>query len=460
MEQVFAERLGEFQSIIGEHYLRGEGWERAVKYLLQAGDAAARLYAHPEARLHYANALKALARLPATEENRRCRVDIVVKFVTVSWSAEPLERNFARLLEVKALLKGLPGPDGRPGSDRLRWASVHFWMGRIQYLRNQPEEAVVYYQQVLAVAQELDDPELIAMPASFIGQAVAVQGHFARAETLLKRAIPALEQVANWPEWIRAVGYHSACLAAQGQVAAGMAQVQRTIRFARERNFTIGIAMSNIYIAATCLFSGDIAGMLLASHQVTDLAQKTGDRLLSYMGHGFHAWAEGRCGNFDGARADLERLEAIGKTVGPKIALSDWFMAAKAEIAFAAGQFKEACDQAQETITFAQAGGGIFAEGMAERVWGQALASLDPPQWEEAETHMTASLRALETGDCRVEVARTHLAWGKICLLRGDLAAAEGHFLKAAQQFEASGLAAELEQTKTLITLTQPVATP
>ena len=54
MERVFGARLSEFQTIIAEHYLRAEVWDKAADYLLRAGDESARLHAHAEARLHYA----------------------------------------------------------------------------------------------------------------------------------------------------------------------------------------------------------------------------------------------------------------------------------------------------------------------------------------------------------------------------------------------------------------------
>ncbi len=54
METIFAERLGEFHGIIAGHFFHGEAWDKALAYFTQAGDAAAGLYAHAEARVYYA----------------------------------------------------------------------------------------------------------------------------------------------------------------------------------------------------------------------------------------------------------------------------------------------------------------------------------------------------------------------------------------------------------------------
>ena len=71
----------------------------------------------------------------------------------------------ARMIEAERLVQELPGPDGIPGSDQLPMARVRFWMGMIHFVSNAMPEAIMYYRQVLAVAQELGDPELLAVPS-------------------------------------------------------------------------------------------------------------------------------------------------------------------------------------------------------------------------------------------------------------------------------------------------------
>ena len=62
------------------------------------------------------------------------------------------------------------------------------------YMRMQPcviamPTAIGYYRQVLEVAKELGDEELLAIPSSVIGQAMLLQGHYNKAEPLLLQAI-------------------------------------------------------------------------------------------------------------------------------------------------------------------------------------------------------------------------------------------------------------------------------
>ena|SRR5438309_6426357 len=63
LESGDVQRTGPQASHIAEHHFRAEAWDKASGYLVEAGDAAARAFAHPEARLHYARALEALSHL-------------------------------------------------------------------------------------------------------------------------------------------------------------------------------------------------------------------------------------------------------------------------------------------------------------------------------------------------------------------------------------------------------------
>ena len=111
----------------------------------------------------------------------------------------------------------------------------------------------------------------------------------------------------------------------------------------------------------------------------------------------------------------------------------------------------EAITLIEKAVTQAREVGGIFAEGLAQRSWGQALAAAHAPAWDEAEEHLAISLRCFEEGEARLEAARTRVVWGQHLRDRSDLAAAREHLEKAAAQFEASELTEELERTRRIM---------
>jgi class 3 adenylate cyclase/tetratricopeptide (TPR) repeat protein len=450
MESLLGDRLGEFQSIIAEHFLRAEAWARAADYLLRAGDEAARLSADAEARGHYEKAMHALMQLPDTVENRRRRVDTTLKQAAVSSIAERPDLNLARLAAAEALAGELPTVDRATGEDRLRLARVRYWIGRIHHVSGDPRQAIAHYRQVLAIGQELGDEQLTAIPSAMIGMALAVQGQWAKAGQLLSQAVPALERAGEWREWCRVVGYLGISIVARGDYHRGVAEAQRALDRALEVNDQAIIGSNHILLCVTHVLNERMEALAAAAQEAVEEAERSGEQVILYAGLAFRGWSSGRLGHRAAARRDMEQSNAIGAGLG-RLILADWFAVARADIALAAGRMEEALTLAEQAVGVANQVGSVFTEGLAHRVWAQALAAATPPRWDEAEAHMATSLRALESGEARLPAAHAQLIWGQLCRDRQDTAAALDHLGRAADQFAASQLDDELSRARRFI---------
>jgi tetratricopeptide (TPR) repeat protein len=333
----------------------------------------------------------------------------------------------------------------------LRQARVRYWQGRSHYLRNELREAIGLYQQVLAVGQEYGDEELLALPSSVIGRVLGVQGQFGKVTPLLKQAIPLLEKTGNWVDWIWAVGFQGLSLAGRGFYEEGVAEGQRALARAEEMKYLTGIAASRLLITATHLMAGMMQRVLDESQLVLEVAEQSGDRLYLYLGRGFQAWANSALGNHTASAESIAQRKAIAESLGGRLLLTDWFAASDADIALNAGNISDALALAEKAAGVARGVGGIFAEGVAERVWGQALARAETPEWDKIEEHLATSVRVFESGENILPAAYTELAWGIVSRNRGETTAARGHLEKAAEQFERSRLDAQLAHARGLL---------
>jgi tetratricopeptide (TPR) repeat protein len=451
MEELFSDRIAEFSTVIGEHFLRGEAWERASEYLIRAGDAAARLAALAEARLHYARALDALAHLPSTENNLRSRVDTLIKHVSVSLTADSPEQNMARMREAERLAQELPAPDGTLGRDQLRLARVQYWMGHFHYLGNAMPEAIGYFRQVLSVAQKLRGPELLVVTYRSMGALLYFQGHFGKAEALFRQAITLLEQSSDWAEWIRAVSMHGMTLGATGSYEEGLAESQRALARARELNSLYGIGFSTLSLSWIYSDAGNLACTKETTRQAIEAAEQSGDRILVYLCYWTRSYAELCAGQFEAAAESIAKAQAVAQELGGQLFAADIVASHIAEIALGKGQVEQALSLAEQAVAMAQKMGGICGEGMARQVWGRSLAAMNPPRWDEAEAQMAESLRLFELGEGRLYAARIRMYWGIICRDRGNTDTAREHFEKAAAQWTASNIPWELERVNKLI---------
>jgi tetratricopeptide (TPR) repeat protein len=448
LEELVADRIGEFHAILGRHFLLGEVWEKAYSYFLQAGDAAARLHAYPEARVHYGKALQALASLSPSDENHRRIIDLTLNQMAVSWGAEDPEHNLATLAEAETLAAGLAGGAEASAPDRARLARIHYWMGRIHYYRDEPREAIAYFQQVLAVGQELGDEGLLAIPLAVMGRALVVQGHFGRAAPLLARAIGPLEKAREWVDWVFSKAYHGVAIAAGGQYAQGVAETEDAVARAKETENPTALAGSYIVKAFQSYLGRDKEGFREAARGAAETGREAGNALMTSVGLGFEAWALSTLGEHEEAEERMAEARAVAESIGGRVVAADWVAAANAELALNAARPQEAIKRAEAAIEMSRAIGGIFGEGLSQRIWGQALAQLHPPQNEESDVHLATSLQLFEAGECRIEVAHTHLAWGVLCRDREDRDGAADHLRTAADQFKAAGLAAKAKEAR------------
>jgi tetratricopeptide (TPR) repeat protein len=451
IEELYSDHLEEYYEVLAYHYLKAGNHTKAYQYLVQAGDAASRKYAYAESRVHYTRALEALAKLPDTVENRQQNVDILIKQVSSSWRAIPLEESLPRLVEARRLAKELPSPEGKPGGDRLRLARIHYWLGRVHYIANKMPEAIGYFSQVLETAQDLEEPELLVTASLTIGGIMVIQGHLDKANAALSQAIPTAEKMGNWPDWCRVVGYHGIALSMSGSGAAGVVEGQRAVARAEEIGSLGEISMTNVFLSMTYNFAGELANAIEAGRKAAEAGEASKERVFVCLGHAWKGFAEARAGDFEAAETSMARSQLVLDELGGKIVCADWIAAINAEVAFGQGRIEKARRLAERAVAMAQKMGGIFTEGLARRIQGQALAALAPPRWVEAEAQLKESLRLLESGQNRIEAAHTRLAWGRLCRDRGNPAAARAHWEQAAAQWETSGLTHELERTRSLI---------
>jgi transcriptional regulator with XRE-family HTH domain/tetratricopeptide (TPR) repeat protein len=437
------ESLGRPAAELAHHALAAGLVERAWHFSLIAGDEAVRLLANAEAHLHYTQALEAISQLPDAEDTQRHRVEAILRLVQVSWMTAGVEHTLEWLAEAEERAQTLPG--------RRPLALVHYWTGLLSSMRNTTPQTLAYSQHVLEEAQELDDEELVALASVQLSRQLILQGRYDSIERLLPPAIPILEHRANWTDWTHALGFLGIARAGRGHYTAGLAQGQRALEHAqragdRKSRRSIGC---HFYLSRIYQFGGDYLQMLSESSRVVEGAELLGDGIYLYLGYGMRAWAESRLGRHKEALESMEHAQAASQRLGGQLAFQDLFAAATAELFLAAGRIEEGLTRARSAVEIARAVSGNLSEGIAQRVWGQALAHLS--RWEDAERHLKASVQVLLSGEILLEAARSQVAWGLLCRDRGDLTLAQGHFEQAAAQFETSGLTKELETVQSYL---------
>jgi tetratricopeptide (TPR) repeat protein len=451
LEDLYGERSEDVAVQLARHFDIAGDDAPAARYLKLAGDDALRVYAYAEARAYYQSALDALGRLPDNEASRTQRVAATVALVRSAYVSDPPPTNMERLQEIEPVAAGLAEPSGGGGGDVQPLAWVHYWMGRLGFMMNEPAKAIGYYQQVQAVADQLEDPELLANPASMIGRAFVSQGRLAEAEPLLRQAVGPLEAQGNIAEWIMTTGYLGMSIAGRGAYEEALATAARGLARARQVDSPMGIGLSHVYQWYIHFLGGRVDRMRESAAAAVATAREAGDLMIEYVGLGMHAWAASRAGRPHEAERLMDECQRLGKSLGDRLVVADWFAAARVDIELALGRPEEACRRAEQAVELAKRMGGVYAEGFAERAWAQALAVTNESGPGAVDGHFAASLKAFQAGEILPEVARSRVAWAEALNRRGDRDAAEEQLRAAEALLEEIGLDTELGEVRTLL---------
>jgi tetratricopeptide (TPR) repeat protein len=247
------------------------------------------------------------------------------------------------------------------------------------------------------------------------------------------------------------LGLHGSVVAIMGNYEAGVAEIQRAIARAQEMGSIFLRSWVRFALARTLYHCGDPLRAIEAFQMELEAAEELGLQAFAYLGHGQQAQAEARAGRFEAAQASMARSQAIAQQLGRRLMLADFFLAGQAEIALGTGRIQEALTLAEQTANAAREAGSPAAEATARRVWGQVLAGLRPPRWDEAQVQFAESVRLFESLPMPPEAAQTHLAWGNACRDRNDLTTAREQWETAAALWEACGITWEMERVRALI---------
>lgn len=175
------------------------------------------------------------------------------------------------------------------------------------------------------------------------------------------------------------------------------------------------------------------------------------DPLYRFIGLTMLALSESHTGQGDAAQSHMDEAQYLREKMGGQTFFSDWAGAIYAEIALQLGDVTKAQELAQQALNFARSIDGRYAQGWAQRVWGEACLQMQPPELEHAHAQFAASLAAFEMCQAVLEAARTRVVWGNSLQARGEMEHAREMYTQAAAQFEASGLTRELQETRALL---------
>jgi tetratricopeptide (TPR) repeat protein len=411
---------------LAQHAFGGELWEKAAKYLSQAGTRALARSAHREAVQYFEHALTSLGHLPQQRELQELSVDVRLGLRSSLFPLGQVEAGLQHLQNADEIATGL--------GDKPRLALISAYMSEHHRLTGHSRDAIASALKVEAIANELDEVSLAVAAKYYLGTAYFTAGDHVQAGTHLENTIQLLGGelgrerfgLAGFPVVMARV-FRVWGLAERGNFDQGIAVGHEAVQLAQTLNHPYSLAFACRGIGHVYGIMGDFRhaipfleqGIVLCREWNLKFIAPTLTEMLGYV----HT--------LSGRRAEgielLEQALSAGEAIGFKMFLTPMIIHL-GEARLLLGEPATARELAQRAITQARGDGQRSQEAWASRLLGEIEASNAEASRDSAEAHFRHAMALSEELGLRPLNAHCHLGLGKLARLTGQCAKAREHF--------------------------------
>src|SRR5262249_81396 len=188
---VYVTDLAPHRPTVAIHYREAKVWDKAVRYLRDAGIEAYHRSAFRAAAVFFEDSLRALEYLPRTRATIQEALDLSLQARRVL----TLLGEFSRIRDPLSVAQQLAGAL----EDRQSVAQIANSLSRYFWAIGDPDQALASGEQALSVAAELGDPMLEARARFSIGLVAHAIGDYGRAIEILGRNVGASQDLGSGP---------------------------------------------------------------------------------------------------------------------------------------------------------------------------------------------------------------------------------------------------------------------
>ena len=441
LEILYPDRGREFAGVLAIHFSEAGETDKAIRYLIEAGQFAMERNAIAEAYSAFDRAATLLPPATYTEDEAlwRQRVEIELGRGRAGWTFRPMDDIIG---EIEAIV-----PTVERLGDLDLIAPVHLALATARMQRGErasDPEVKRSLDRVAEIGDALHDPSLRAMQLAVIGLNQVFTGPIRDGVIALEEAVPLLEQRRD----------HIGAAFARGALAMGYAHLgefdkaERAARYATE--LAAGgdlIAQLDAQIAESIVRSerGQLDEAIPIAQACIMRAEETGATACAV----FSSWVLGdvyqRQGRLQEARETLQRGDELALVVDRKMwrpTLQAWLGTSAAAL----GDFAAAEGSWEEGLATARSIGNRFGE--AGILWKRAEAYAQRDDRAAALADFEASAAILEALEARPQLARVLRGWGETLRAAGRVAEGDATLRRALALFEAMGIAPEAEAVR------------
>ncbi|MFQ5830400.1 MAG: AAA family ATPase, partial [Candidatus Methylomirabilia bacterium] len=310
IEAIYADRLAEHTEALARHYQRSQAWEKALDYLVWAGDKASVAYANESAIAFYTQALEAAARAPSTEGGRVAEIRLkrgATFYSLANLSAATEDLEYA-LDEAR-----------RAGSRRME-GEILYKLAEVYTNRHDDAKALRYCEQALAIAEETGARNVLGGSLVGLSRLHMNRGGLAEAEPFALRAVEEAQAIGDPYLEVVASGQLAFIYRLQGRTDDALVISDRLLTLARQRHYLRLECLSLYRLALVHLDRGEYGRAMAAAEEGRRLGEAHGERFWLPRQLNVLGGIYGELGAYEPAieqnRKAAEIVQSVGEPMG------------------------------------------------------------------------------------------------------------------------------------------------
>jgi class 3 adenylate cyclase/tetratricopeptide (TPR) repeat protein len=410
IERLYQDRLAEQVDRLAHHALRGEVWDKVLRYAHQAGRRAVDRSAYAQAGAYFDQALGALTHLPESRETIAQAIDLHGARYGIHVALGEPERLLACSEQVLSLAETLGDPH--------RLAQAATGMANTLWQAGDNVRALEFAQRGLALAEVVGDMVLLVNARLNLGQICRTKGDYCRGATMLVQTAELLQgELARerfgrplYPAVV-AREHLVKCLAELGEFRQAIATAEESLRIAEALQQPGSLLIAYRSICDPLLHQGRFHDALPRLERA--LALCTTDLTSWYpMTVAALGYAYAMTGRLADALPLLEQAVERARRVDRRRE-TQW-LAYLSETYLRAGRQDDALTVADRVLALGRERHERGTEAWALRLLGEIAAQRHPLELAQAENHYQQAFALADELGMRPLIAHCHLGLGKL----------------------------------------------
>jgi class 3 adenylate cyclase/tetratricopeptide (TPR) repeat protein len=439
IQSIHSSRLEEYYEVLAFHYSKSDCFEKAYEYLKLSGSKSTKNYSNWEAYRFYEQAIGVLNQLPATEENKRKKIEIILLISRPMMFLGHPEDSLNILQTGAQLCKEV-------GNER-DLAKLYSLIGIYYMHKGETSKALKYSENAYKVPQELQDVELMAPIARGFSASCLQAGKFIKVIDIAPKVINSLEESKKESKFFGApFNTYSLLCTYQGLSLAMLGNFEKaSVYFKKGLNVLLSIRhLSTLGVAE-------------AMHGLSFVVKGDGNNAIKHLERSIQYFEEGRTvfmfsviwtglgsgyyylGDLETAKKHIEK--GLDLTIG---GASEWWKSFHylylSKTYFDLDDLKSAQTYIEEALKISQKNGEKHLEG-ASLVWlGRIFGETESTKNEKAKQYMQKGIKILRELKIRPWYSEGYLYLGELNAKLGNREDALNNLRKAESIYQEIGM--------------------